>query len=117
MADLNKIAAVFDAMADYFEQEEREKRSAFESARKKRIDKIAAAHVESHGEELPDEVRQKLAKTDGDTLDYVEELLAKQAGVVAPLGAGASDNSEEPAKNIKEAADAADERFVSWIMS
>lgn len=117
MADLNKIAAVLDAMADYVEQQEREKRSAVQKARNKRIDKIAAAHVATHGEELPDDVRNKLAKADSDTLDYVEDLLTKQAGVVTPLGAGDSGDSDAPAKTVKEAADSADERFVSWIVS
>ncbi len=115
MADLAKVAAVLEAAADYYEQHEREKTSAIESARKTRLDKIAAAHVAVHGEELPDVDRQKLAKADDAALDYVESLLVKQAGTVAPLGAGSDPESPAP-KTVKEAADAADDRFVSWIV-
>lgn len=117
MANLLKIAAVLEAAADYVDQHEREKTSAAESIRKTRLDKIASAHVAVYGEEMPDVVRQKLAKTDDASLDYVEELLTKQAGIVTPLGAGALSDSDDPPKTIKQAADAADERFVSWITS
>ena len=117
MANLNKIAAVLDAAADYYEQNEREKTSAIEATRASRIAKIASAHLATHGEEMPDTVRQKLAKTDDASLDYVEELLSKQAGVVTPLGAGADVDSDNVPKTVKEAASAADERFVGWILS
>jgi hypothetical protein len=116
MRDLNKIAAVLDAAADYYEQNEREKTSATEAARASRLDKIAAVHLSTHGEEMPDTVRAKLAKTDDSSLDVIEELLAKQAGTIAPLGEGASSDNPSP-KTVKEATDAADERFVSWIVS
>ncbi len=116
MANLNKIANVLDAFADYYEQNEREKTSATEAARAARIDKIASTHLAAHGEEMPSAVRQKLAKTDDTSLDLIEDLLTKQAGTVAPLGAGADTDNPVP-KTVKEAADAADERFVSWIVS
>jgi hypothetical protein len=111
-----KLAAVFDAMADYVDEVEREKTSSIETARQTRIDKIAAAHAAAHGEEMPEATRKKLASSDA-ALDYVEDLLSKQGGVVTPLGAGASSDSEDQTKTIKQAADAADERFVSWIVS
>lgn len=116
MVDHTKLAAVFDAMADYVDQIEGEKTSSVQAARQARIDKIASVHIATHGEELPDVARQKLAKTDDAALDIIEDLLSKQAGNVTPLGAGASSDDEQP-KTIKQAADAADERFVSWIVS
>ena len=116
MADLMKVAAVLDAAADYYEQNEREKTSATEAARTSRIDKIAALHVATHGEEMSDVARQKLAKTDDASLDYVEELLSKQAGTVTPLGAGVAPDDPTP-KTTKEAADDADKRFLGWITS
>lgn len=115
MADLNKVAAVLEAAADYYEQNEREKTSASEAARTSRLDKIAATHVATHGEEMPDTVRQKLAKADDAALDVVEALLAKQAGTVDSLGAGAMPDNPVP-KTVKEAADAADERFLQFIL-
>lgn len=116
MADLNKVAAVLEAAADYYEQNEREKTSATEAARTARVEKIAAAHLTAHGEEMPDTVRQKLAKTDDASLDVIESLLAKQAGTVDSLGAGATPENPTPT-TTKEAADAADKRFVDWIVS
>jgi hypothetical protein len=116
VADLNKVAAVLEAAADYYEQNEREKTSATEAVRTSRLDKIATMHVATHGEELPDLVRQKLAKTDDAALDIVEELLAKQAGTVTPLGAGATPDTDNQPKSVKEAADQADQRFVDWIL-
>lgn len=116
MVDNVKLAAVFDAMADYIDEVETAKTSSVESARQARIDKIATAHAIAHGEELSDVTRKKLASSDA-ALDYVEDLLSKQAGVVTPLGAGASSDADDQPKTIKQAADAADERFVSWIVS
>lgn len=115
MADLLKVAAVLDAAADYYEQNERARTAAVDAARTSRIDKIAALHVATHGEEMPDVARQKLAKTDDASLDYVEELLTKQAGIVTPLGAGVVPDESTP-KTVKEAADAADERFLKFIL-
>lgn len=115
MADLHKVAAVLEAAADYYEQNEREKTSATETARTARLGKIAATHLATHGEELPDVIRQKLAKADDTSLDVIEDLLSKQAGTVDKLGEGSTPDNPIP-KTIKEAADAADERFVSWIV-
>jgi len=116
VVDPTKLAAVFDAMADYVDQVEGEKTSTIENARHARIDKIATAHAAVHGEELPEATRKKLASSDA-ALDYVEDLLSKQAGTVTPLGAGALSDADDSPKTTKHAADAADERFVSWIVS
>jgi len=116
VANLVKVAAVLEAFADYYEQNERAKTSAVAEARAARIQKIAVAHLAAQGEELSDVVRQKLAKTDDASLDYVEELLNKQAGTVTPLGAGAEPDLDTKPRTVKEAADAADERFKAWIL-
>lgn len=117
MADLTKLAAVFDAMADYVDENETKKLAAVEGARKSRVDKIASAHLVANGEEMSDTVRQKLAKTDDATLDYIEEQLTKQASNVDSLGAGASPDADVQPPTTKQAADDADARFVSWIVS
>lgn len=116
MANLEKIANVLDLMAEYVEKNEREKQASIDNERAVRLDKIAAAHLAAHGEEMPESARQKLAKTDANTLDLVEDLLKKQGGVVESLGGPAHDETPVP-KTVKEAADAADNRFLSWITS
>lgn len=116
MASLEKIANVLDLMAEYVEKNERDKEAAVETERQTRLDKIAAVHLQAHGEELSDTARQKLAKTDSATLDVVEEMLSKQAGAVDTLGGPAHAENVAP-KTTKEAADAADQQFLSWIVS
>lgn len=119
MANLEKIANVLELMAEYVEQNEREKEAAATSARTARIDKIAAAHLQAHGEELSAEARSKLARTDGATLDVVEELMTKQAnasGAPEALGGPAGPDNPTPT-SVKEAADAAGDRFLSWCVS
>jgi hypothetical protein len=116
VVDPTKLAAVFDAMADYVDHVEGEKISTIENARQARLDKIATAHAAAHGEELSEATRKKLASSD-EALDYVEDLLSKQAGVVSTLGAGIVPNADEPPKSVKQASDAADERFVNWIVT
>lgn len=116
MVDSTKLAAVFDAMADYIDQVEGEKTATVENARQARVDKIAAAHAVVYGEDLPEATRKKLATNDV-ALDYVEDLLSKQAGDVTPLGAGAPAHNEEAPKSVKQAMDSADERFVHWLIS
>lgn len=117
MADLNKLAAVLEAAADYVDENESKKTAAVETARKTRLDKIASAHLAANGEELSDIDRQKLAKADDATLDYIESQLVKQAGTIDSLGSGASPEPDSIPKTAKEAADAADDRFLSWITS
>lgn len=116
MANLAKLAAVLDAMADYVDENESRKVAAVEGARKARLDKIATAHLAANGEELSDGDRQKLAKADDAALDYIESQLVKQAGVVDSLGAGTTSDDPQP-QTVKEAADAADERFLKFILS
>ncbi len=116
--DLRKVANVFDAMASYVEAVESEKRASVESARKARVDKVATAHATAHGEEIPEDIRQKLAGTDPAVLAYVENVLAKQASGVESLGSPSSisDGDDQPT-TTKEAATAADQRFYDWLVS
>jgi hypothetical protein len=116
MADLNKIAKVIDAFADYVDATESAKTAAATAARTARIDKIATLHATAHGEDFPEDARRKLASADEAALDIVENLLAKQGGVVTPLGAPADPETSIPS-TTKEAAADADARFLGWIVS
>lgn len=115
MADPKKLAAVFDAMADYVDENETQKTSAIEVARKSRLDKIASAHLAANGEEMSDIERQKLARANDAALDYIEGQFAKQAGTLDSLGAGTSPEPDSQPRTTKEAGEAADDRFLSWI--
>lgn len=115
--NLRKVAAVLDATAEYVDAVEREKQASVDSARKARVDKVASAHISAHGEEIPDDIRQKLASTDPSVLNYVESVLAKQAGVVDSLGSPATPADDDQPSTIKEAGDAAEKRFLNWLVS
>jgi len=115
--NLRKVANVFDAVANYVDAVEREKEAAAASVRMARVDKVASAHATAHGEEIPDEIRQKLAGTDPSVLAYVEGVLAKQAGVVDSLGSPANNADDDQPTTVKQAADAADQQFLNWLVS
>ncbi len=115
--NLRKVAAVLDAAAQYVDCVEREKLAAIASERQGRVDKVASAHAAAHGEEIPDDIRQKLAAADPSVLSYVEGVLAKNAGVVDSLGSPANLADDDPPQTVKEAADAAGDKLVSWILS
>ena len=114
--DLRKIAAVLEAAANYVEVVEREKAASVENVRRANVDKVAAAHVSALGEEIPDDIRNKLAGVDGAVLSYVESVLSKTASAVDTLGTPAAAEDDQP-HTTKEAADAADKRFLDWLVS
>lgn len=114
--NLRKVADVFDKLADYVDAVESEKLAAAESANRARVDKVASAHVSAHGEDIPEDIRRKLANTDPSVLAYVENVLQKQSGVVESLGGPATiETDEQP--NTKRASDDAFENFGKWILS
>lgn len=118
MMNLRKVANVLDAAAAYVDAVEREKDAAVQSARMSRVDKVASAHASAHGEEIPEDIRQKLAGTDPAVLSYVEGVLAKQASVVDSLGSPSSiPGDDDQPTSVKEAADAAGQRFFNWLVS
>ena len=114
--NLRKIAKVFDKMADYVEATEREKRAAELSARHVQTDKVATAHVAAHGEEIPSDIRRKLANADPDVLSFIEGMLTKQSAMVEPLGHPAIADADEPVNTKRASADAYD-TFGRWILS
>lgn len=112
-----KIAAVFDALADHLDAIEAEKTSSAAAARRSQIDELAAKFAAATGEELPEDVRAKLANSDKAIVDLLRGMAEKQASAIEPLGGPSSRNDEPSPLTKKEAADAAGDRFVSWINS
>lgn len=112
-----KLAAVFDALADHLDAVDAEKTSSARSERQSKIDDLASKYAAATGEELPPEVRSKLAESDETIVALLRGLAEKQAGTVEPLG-GPSTRSDEPVSMTKkEAADAAHEKFGNWLTS
>ena len=113
-----KIASLLDALAD-----EREANPGLpsepEQAREDEVGKFAASYRAVTGEDLSDEVRERL---EGD--DVLREAIAKVAGISSqrptPLGEAMdqSGTSEESRSKSKEAAERnAYDRFATGIMA
>jgi anion-transporting ArsA/GET3 family ATPase len=117
MLDLEKVATVLDAAADHFDAIEAEKASSARAERMLQVDEVASKYAEATGEEMPEDVRQKLADTPKDVVAFLRAMTEKQAGAVESLGGPSSRNDDPAPKTIKEAAAAADQRFLNWVMS
>lgn len=115
--DRLKLAAVLDRMADYVENVESDKTASVRAERSASIDKLATRYVEATGEELPDSVRKKLADTDKDIVELIQSMAEKNASIPEELGGPSSRRDEPSPMNIKEAADAAYDRFGAWLTS
>lgn len=116
MLDLVKVANVLDAAADCLDAAEHEKLSAAHSARTAQINALADKYAEATGEEMPDAIRQKLAHSDKDVVELLQSMVTKQAGHPEALGGPSNEDDDAPLTK-KEAADAADDRFLNWITS
>lgn len=117
MRDMLKLAAVLDATADHLDAVENEKLSSVRAERQAEIDKLASIYVEATGEELPEGIRAKLAASDKDVVDLLKSMATKHAARVEPLGAPSDNNDEREPQSVKEAAAAADDKFLNWIVS
>lgn len=113
--DKIKLADALDKAADYFDSLEASKVAGARAERQAVVDKIAAQYAESTGEELPQSVRDKLAQSEGDVVAWLEQLTAKHAGKIEELGGPSSRRDNVVPQTVKEAADAAYERFGDWL--
>jgi len=117
LKDLSKIAAVLDAAADHLDAIESEKKSSAMAERQSRIDDLANKYAEATGEEMPEEIRAKLAASDKAVVELLDQMVQKHASQIAPLGGPASERDDSGPVTTKEAADAASDRFLTWIMA
>lgn len=117
MLDLEKVATVLDAAADHFDAIEAEKVSSARAERITQIDEVASKYAEATGEEMPESIRQKLAESPKDVVAFLRSMTEKQAGAVESLGGPSSRNDDPAPKTVKEAAAAADDQFLKWVMS
>jgi len=114
---LTKVAAVLEAAADHLEAIEAEKASSVNAERLSTVEELAGKYAEATGEEMPATIRQKLADSDKDVVALLKSVVEKQAGIIDSLGSGSSRNDGSEPKTVKEAAAAAEDRFLSWITS
>jgi len=107
-----QLADAFDAMAEYIDQSEGERLREKQAAVHSRIDSFAERYLDSTGEELPPELRSKLASLDEEVLESVLKTTKTAGGSPDSLG-GPADN----APNLKTASEDedADARMLRFL--
>jgi len=112
---LAKVADVLEAAANHIDAIEAEKLSSVVAERQTRIDELANKYAETTGEEMPAELRAKLATSDKDVVALLDSMVQKQAQTLTSLGGPSSENDGDHHFTKKEAADAASDRFLNWL--
>jgi len=111
------VAEVLEKTAAYVDEIENREKTALRDARNAQITELSDKYAAATGEELPDTLRQKLATSDKDVLELLRQTVEKTAGEVPALGGPSQRNDSSAPSTVKEAADAAEDRFVNWIVS
>lgn len=115
--DLEKVANVLDALANYIDGIEREKQAGVTAEREQLIAAIGEKYAAATGEDISDDVLRKLASSDVallHTLDKIAETRREDISLGSP--SDQRDQNSAP-ESKKEAAEAADDQFVNWILS
>lgn len=116
---LKKVANVLDEAAKVLDSHEAEKTAAVKAARDAAMKAVADKYAEATGEEIPQEVFEKLSSSGEDVLSTVKQLLEKTAGStgVESLGRSSEKSAGSKPTTKKEAADAAWDKFGTFINS
>jgi hemerythrin-like domain-containing protein len=112
-----KVAELVDSVAEYVDEIEHSKLAAERSARTERVGKLAAQYETSTGESLPEELHDKLANLDQQTLDHLLKVANNSEDSPESLGGPAEINDRREPQTTKEAAAQAEEQFVDWIIN
>lgn len=115
--DMQKVANLLDATATYLDEVESEKQATVRSARENLIADIGEKYAEATGEDISDDVLRKLANADVDLLSVLEKVADVSSDKVAELGAPSDRRDLNAPTNKKEAAAAADDRFLDFVLS
>lgn len=114
---LNIAAEVLEKAAAYVDALEAEKQAQTAAERAKVAETLRVRYSEATGEELSDDMASKLAAAEPSVLELVEKLAGASSAPDSMGGPGnVRDDSSAP-RTEKEAASAADERFVAWLQS
>ena len=116
VSPLLKVADVLEKAAALIDASESEKTASETAKRSTEIDDMARKFRDATGEDLPGDVRAKIA-SDASTFAAVKAVIEKTGGAVASLGQGGKvDGSTTPPPSSKEEATrAAYDRFGSYL--
>ena len=95
--DYNEIADVLDSVAVYVDGLEHEKQATQQEARDTRVSKIAERYETATGEDVPENIKSKLAGLDPDVLDHLLKVANNSTDDVTSLGGPGSIPSHRPA--------------------
>lgn len=105
-----ELADIFDAMADYVDHTAGALLREKQAAQQTRVAAFAEHYTEMTGEEVPSDLRAKLASLDEDVFEHVLKTLKTAGGSPDSLGGPAeTDNTK-----IADEADA-DARMLHWL--
>ena len=96
---------------------ENEKQDTHKQARLKVATKIKNRIEELTGESLHEDLLDKLASSDEKIMEVIDLVTTKFAGAAESLGGPSDETSSSNPLTNKEAAEAADSRLQSWLMS
>jgi len=118
MADLLKIANVLERAAALIDLHEAEKTASIQTERKGVVDALSKKYAAATGEELPQDIAEKLASGDESVLKTVQSIVEKTAGAVESMGRSSerSDGASQPMTK-QERAKAAYDRFGQFVNS
>jgi hypothetical protein len=124
MINYEQLATVLEKTADYLDAQEHEKTAAARDERHKVITAFAEKYAAATGEELSENVIKKLAASDVDLMGAFDKLASRVDGNTEPEDMGEPGDlpDAEPVYMTKKAeveakAQAAEDRFLSFIMS
>lgn len=115
--DLEKVANVLDALANYIDSIEREKLAGVTAEREKLITTIGEKYAAITGEDISDDMLQKLASSDVTLLQMLEKISETKKEDIS-LGSPSDQHDRNSiSETKKEAVEAADDQFMNWILS
>ena len=113
---LELIAGVLEKTATYLDAMEHEKSEEIRSNRSKLASLLRDKYEDITGDTIDDTTLGKIANSDVDVLAAFEQLTSKTA-TDDDLGSPADRRDSSGPMSPKEAAEAADDNFESWVMS
>ena len=114
---LLKVADVLEKSAIVYDQQEAEKTASVEKARQASVKDLSEKYAAATGEELPEDVLNKLASADDGVLGTVQRLMEKKASDGPEKLGGSSDSpSTRKPLNKEEAKQAAYDKFGQFLV-
>lgn len=115
--ELEKVASVLEAAAAYLDAVEGEKQAAVQAERERLITNIGEKYAEATGEEISDDILRKLTNADTDLLNAFGHFAETSYEKTAELGEPSDLRDPSAPLSRKDEAEAADERFINFLIS